>query len=283
MSEASDIGEIPKRFQLSGEKFAKERMATVKEVVKSLQSKHPEVLSLCMFGSMTTGTARPESDIDGYLFVDVTKSAAARKTSPDAIIETQKSDHSRTPTAYFTEEVAADYTLPIRDALKSKLGLSDEHVEHIRSRPISREIIDQQVNSVVGQIQELEKYKLAMAERELNDPFDKPDSTPEEIQAYWDNRPEHPPFPDVGTNLSAMFHLETGGGIREYRQYLLDKLGGLGETGEKVWRVVIERTEAMEQHLRTGTEVNYPRSLEKAREVYGASTEQPKPAPESTE
>lgn len=273
MSEASDIGEVPKRFQLSGEKFAKERMAVIREEVKSLQGKHPEVLSFCMFGSMTTGTARPESDIDGYLFVDVAKSAAARKTSPDAIIETQKSEHSGTPTTYFIEEVASGYTLPVRDAFKSKLELSDEHVEHIRSRPISREIIDQHVDSVIGQIQELERYKLAIAERELNDPFDKPDSTPEEIQAYWDSRPEHPPLPDVGTNLSAMFHLEVGGGIGEYRQYLINKLEGLGEAGEKAWRTIIERTEAMEQHLRTGTEVSYPRILEKAKQVYGTSSE----------
>jgi len=274
MSETSEVVEVPKRYKLSNQEFAKERITVIKEEVRALRASHPEVLSFCMFGSMATGTVKPESDIDGYLFVDAAKAAAARNLNPAAIVETQKSEETGTPTTYFTEAVAAEYLLPLKEALKAKLSLSDEQVRHIRSRPISREIIDQQIESCLEQMRELERYKLAIAEFELNDPFDKPGYTEEEIQAYWASRPKHPPLPDVGTNLSAMFHLDIGGGIGEYRQYLLERLEQMGEIGERVWQVVIEDTEQMEQHLRTGTEVIYPRTLEQAKQVYGTSTAQ---------
>jgi len=48
----------------------------------------------------------------------------------------------------------------------------------------------------------------------------------------------------------------------------------MGEIGERVWQVVIEDTEQMEQHLRTGTEVIYPRTLEQAKQIYGTSAAQ---------
>lgn len=65
------IAEPPeKRFKLSGEPFAKERLAKVKTTVDVLKREHPEILSFCLFGSMVKGKAKPESDIDGYLFVD---------------------------------------------------------------------------------------------------------------------------------------------------------------------------------------------------------------------
>lgn len=275
MSEISEVGEAPKRFRLSNQELAKERVAVIKEEVKTLQKSHPEALSFCIFGSQTTGTARPESDIDGYLFVDVVKAAEARHLSPDEILETQKNKDSETPTTYLTDEVASEYISPLREVFKEKLSLSDEQVAHVRSRPISREIIDEHLGSLLEQIKKLEEYKKAVEKRELNNPFDKPGHTVEEIEAYIESRPQHPPFPYSGTNLSAMFHLDIGGGIGEYRQYLLDKLSRIGQTGEKAWRVIIEGTEEMEQHLRSDTEVSYPRTLEQARQVYGTSINNP--------
>jgi len=58
-----------KRFLLSREQFSKDRIEALREEIDAMKSKYPEVLSLCLFGSMVKGTAHEESDIDGYLLL----------------------------------------------------------------------------------------------------------------------------------------------------------------------------------------------------------------------
>ncbi|QQG42475.1 MAG: hypothetical protein HYW15_03135 [Candidatus Giovannonibacteria bacterium] len=58
-----------KRFYLSRESFSKERLRVLKEEFGKFQENHPEVLALNLYGSMTKGYAKPESDIDGYFFL----------------------------------------------------------------------------------------------------------------------------------------------------------------------------------------------------------------------
>mgnify|MGYP003393243005 CR=1 FL=1 len=82
--------ETKKRFVLSPEEFSKERLAAVKGVMGEIQSKYPEVLSLCMFGSMVKGTAHKESDIDGYLFIDTSLIAQKENIPEERIIEHHK-------------------------------------------------------------------------------------------------------------------------------------------------------------------------------------------------
>lgn len=102
----------------------------------------------------------------------------------------------------------------------------------------------------------------------MNDPHDNQASTPKDIETYWKNRPKHPPFPTATTNLSAMFHLDLGGGIIKYRQYLIEKLAQMGKIGQQVWTTIIENAEMMEQHLSTNTEIHYPRTLAEAYQAY---------------
>lgn len=270
MESGLDTSAIPKRFVLPEQDFAKNRLAIVHQEVKQFQKEHPEVLSLCLFGSLTTGHSRPESDIDGYLFVDAEQIAAAGNIDQSSILKTIHTEYyeSASPTTYFTEPVVAKYTYPFRERLKSKLGLTDEQVKHVRSRPISKDIIDQHVEKIVDQINALKKYRENIEEWELNDPHDNQASTPEDIEAYWKYQPKHPPFPTSATNLSAMFHLDLGGGITKYRQYLIEKLTQMEEVGQQVWTTIIEDTEMMEQHLDTNTEIHYPRTLADAYQTY---------------
>jgi hypothetical protein len=257
MDEGREIVEPPKRFTVSGPEFIKDRLSVVKEEVKKIQQEHPEVLSFCMFGSMTTGKARSESDIDGYLFIDANIVAKNKRVNPACIQETDFSP-SEVPRTYFTKEVSDEYTLSLRDNLMRRLNLTVDQVKHVRARPISEEIIDQHVDNTISQINSLEDYKRRKAEFEISEPYN--------LAA----RPEHPPLPSAGVTLEAMFHLEVGGGITEYRQYLLTKLEQMGDTGTKVWKIIIEGTEMMEQHLRNHTDVTYPRTLEQAIKVYGS-------------
>lgn len=158
-----DTASIPKRFILPEQDFAKNRLAVVHQEVNQFRQEHPEVLSLslCLFGSLITGHSRPDSDIDGYLFIDAEQIATADNIDQSSLLQTLHTEHyeSASPTTYLTEPVVAKYTYPLRERLKVRLDLTDEQVKHVRSRPVSKTIIDQHVERIVDQTNALEKFR----------------------------------------------------------------------------------------------------------------------------
>lgn len=59
-----------KRFLLSSNPEIKKRLAGLKEIVRDLQNRYPEFISLSLYGSLVKGYATPKSDIDAALFID---------------------------------------------------------------------------------------------------------------------------------------------------------------------------------------------------------------------
>lgn len=250
----TSLSESAKRFRLSKEAFAKQRIAAVKTEIAKLRVTKPEVLSFCMFGSLTTGRSKPVSDIDGYLFVDADKAAEKRDVSSGEVIETTTDEYGSIETV-FEENIANDYVSQLKEHLKHDLLLEDEQVKHIRSLPVNQEIIDSHVENLRQRVEDNVAY-----EKKLQQYVE---------SGYNGACPDRPYSPMPSTILKAMFHLDVGGGIGKYRQYLIDKLSDMGGIGESIWKTVIEEgTEMMEQHLNTQTDVKYPRTLTEARELY---------------
>jgi predicted nucleotidyltransferase len=71
------LSESKKRFKLSPEEFAVERARGIHEAVHELQRSHPEILGMTLFGSLTKGLSRPDSDVDGFIYVDLQRVAEA--------------------------------------------------------------------------------------------------------------------------------------------------------------------------------------------------------------
>ncbi len=254
MTDGLSQTEHPKRFTLSGEEFARQRISAVKKEVKHLKQEKPEVLSLCMFGSLTTGKTRPDSDIDGYLFVDADEVSKKYQIENELFLETEVDSQGNIET-YLKETLASRYTSPLRENLR-KHFLEEEDVEHIRVRPISTEIIDYHVENLRQHLESMKTYQQESDEYKRNN--------------YQGDQPEMPDIIMPSTSLGAMFHLDVGGGIVKYRQYLISKLSDMGDIGEEIWKVVIQDgTEMMEQHLNTETDISYPRTLGEAKKVYG--------------
>jgi len=255
-----------KRFVLSKEPFVKERMEAVKQVVDDIKSVHPEVLSFCMFGSMTSGRANPDSDIDGYLFVDASKTAEKNSKAPADILETTKPEEGSIRT-YFVPEVENEYSGTMRQELIGRLNLTPEQVQHVRVRPISEQIISEHVEDLREQVKDLREFQTRVAEWESRNP--EGSGRPiQEVIDYYEQRPKHPGFPSPSVTLQSMFHLQVGNGIQPYRTHLINQLSGMGKEGEEVWKAIIQGTEMMESHLQTDTGKLYPRTLENAKKMY---------------
>lgn len=256
-----------KRFVLSKEPFAKQRIEAIRQIVGDMKAVYPEVLSFCMFGSMTSGRANPGSDIDGYLFVDATKVAERNSREPKDILETIKPEEGSIRT-YFVPEVENEYLETMRLELIGRLNLTPEQVQHVRVRPISEQIINEHLEDLRKQVKRFREFQTRIAEWESRNPERCSKKSIQEVLDYYKQRPEHPGFPSPSVTLQSMFHLQVGNGIQPYRTYLIDQLSGMGDEGEEVWKAIIQGTEMMESHLRTDTGKLYPRTLESGRKVY---------------
>ena len=255
-----------KRFILSREQFAKDRMQTVQKEVRKLIKDHPEVLSFCMFGSMVKkGTPRIDSDIDGYLFIDA--SLLGENAAQVGLLETEYfKNQERVSATYLQQERAAVYIAPLREQIKRDLNLDDEHVKHIRSLPVSREIIDTHLEGLLAQAHEEAINQQEMQAWKNSEPTK--DASIAEKLAYYERRPKQTiAYISPTLNLYAMFHLAIGDGVKQYRRYLLERLSAEGEMGEVIWKEIIGRTSLMEQGR--SSDKPYPKSLSEAVKVYG--------------
>ncbi|MBM4177364.1 nucleotidyltransferase domain-containing protein, partial [Candidatus Gribaldobacteria bacterium] len=204
---------VEKRFKLSREPFAKERIKAIKDSVKKLQGEYPEVLSLCLFGSMVKGNIKKTSDIDGYLFVDVDMVKEKHLKDKDLKITEEDLLFGESIGILFKEEIENEYSLGLKKKLFSILHLSAEQLEHLRITPISEEIIDRQVQDIVQQLKLISSYKESYRAWEESYPTEKVDDL-KVLADYYKKKPEYPKLPRPSQNLRSMFHLDVGGGIR---------------------------------------------------------------------
>jgi predicted nucleotidyltransferase len=252
--------ESEKRFVLSTEEFSRERLNAVKNEVVEMQQKYPEVLSLCMYGSMVKGTAHEGTDIDGYLFIDSELASERAGLSEEEILEKYSYDNQM----YLTKDVAEKYSTEFREGLKQKVNLKDEDVEHIRSRPISKKVIDDEIETLLRYYRELEKHEVDMEKWFDSEP--QRGSNIDDLLAYQKSKPKRPEY--VAPSLGPMFHLDVGNGIKKYRKLFIEKLNQLGIEGEKIWEDTIRGTEMLENNLSLDEDKHYPRSLKDATKIY---------------
>ncbi len=252
-----------RRFAPSTEEFSKKRLEGLKDTVAELRSTDPAILSFTMFGSMARGNPRPESDIDGYLFVDEKQLGAAH---PDQVITEEKKDESGTET-YLSPELSVQYRQKFKEMMSEKTDMAQEQIDTgLKIRPISERIIQHDVQSLVQHFRDKEKYNENFNTWLKSEPPDRTDL--KALIEYQKSRPEAPSTVSPSTALSGMFHLDVGGGVRPYREFLIDELEQQGADGEEAWQRIIQGTEMLENYLST-TDKRYPRTLAEARKVYG--------------
>lgn len=250
--------ETDKRYVLSREQFSVDRIKAVKDQVMEMKSKHPEFLSMCMFGSMVKGTAHDKSDIDGVIFVDSEVIAREKGVSEEELVQ-----YNDKGLIELSVDIAREYALEMRNGIKEKTGLSDEYVADIKTFPISEGVINRDISKSISYYEAKDKYEID------NDNWNRtaPErgSSADELIQHQKSKPIRPEY--AKTDLGQMFNLDVGGGIKKYRTLLINKLQGLGVQGERIWTDLIETAEFYENG--TGSTQRYPRTLEGAVKLYG--------------
>lgn len=257
-----------KRFVLSHEQFAKDRIEGVRSSVDHLQQEHPEILGLTLYGSTVKGTSTEASDIDGFVFVDAEKVLGSQDSEITKEVIDDKYGDSMGD--FFEDSTQIKYEELVRGVLRSQAGLTEEQVKHVRIRPVSKRIIDTQIAQLSDYVDRLSEHKIKYSEY-----LSGITSGGKRIE-----RPEMPETVPTTYNLSGLFHLKVGKGIEAYRAYTVDKLSSMGSNGEQVWGQIIESVESLERNMHSGTQIRYPRTLEEARRAYLPKNNQaPVPTP----
>ena len=270
-----------KRFTLSQEEFAQERIAGIKSAVEELKIEHPEIVSLMLFGSLSKGQSREQSDIDGILFVDAEKVEEMEKIACEhlPVIDYQTNEEDRTDgpiplkikyaRPYFRPDLYKKYNDIIVNKINEKIpGLKPEQTDHLRSLPISKELL----SFIIEQYKASEEAKSAFLAKIQEQISQSQDKSKEKILAtakFIEPKPDS--MFKANNYLGGMFHLDVGGGIREYRKFLIDELISMGAVGELIWEDVVKYVEKWEQKVDykdLPTEVHYPRVLQEAKVVY---------------
>lgn len=232
----------PKRFEVQTDGFVKKRLDAIREGLKEMKEENPNVLGLTLFGSMVKGKAHEDSDVDGYLFLDVDRLAeeenelALQENREPRPVTFDIGDTGNLST-YPGEHLYDIYKPLIREKLTHDGSLSEEKIRDINIRPVGHDMIDKHLLSLQ---QAIESLKNGDSEVRI----------------------------EPSQNLYGLFHLAVGHGLEGYRKYIIEELEQLGQEGEDIWRTIIRKTEQLEQYMYTDTPIHYPRTLTEARRAY---------------
>ncbi len=268
----------PKRFSLSREEFAMKRIMALKETIKEMKKRYPEIISFGLFGSMSRGQAKETSDIDGYLFVDAEQvqntENKLRGENAEPVVEyyqREDGEEAGVKNMYmypsFRDEIDEDYQRSLQDSLRQRIpDFSKKQIKHVRILPLSNEVIDTLIDDLIRSHKDWGEYneRLRRAYPE--------GASKKEILTNKDNLNMPQVYFSISLLLRSIFHLDVGGGLKPYRAHLIEKLEKAGLVGEYIWERIIERVERWEQKLgfkdKLPTKVRYPRTLTEAKHVY---------------
>lgn len=265
--------ESSKRFSLSSEESAKEKIRAVQSTIEEMKREYPEVIGVSLFGSLVKGTATLESDIDALLLVN--PDAIAPDANKGPIVHFVRYDHavirggaSNESTFHWPElrsDLSEKYEQIFKEKLTQKLPtLREEQSRDITVAPLSQALIGKMLDEIVDSYK---KYPNGVSQQVIRlehkiDLGEEGKFNPENIRI------------EPSQLLYMLFHMDVGGGLPPYRKMVLDRLSAEGILGETIWTNLISSTESWEQggvaFDALPTEKRYPRTLAEAVGLYGS-------------
>lgn len=210
---------------------------SIQEAAGETMEKYPYVAGFSMFGSRTKGREKAKSDADIVLFLDFDKSGLQKKGE-------------EIPFAFFRRRLA--------EVMKGK-GLTDAEAKRVLGpdaktmlHALSKEYIrDTVADGIAYKRNEARGADKANAKGAYQDIVTAP-----------------------GAPIPALFHMDVGGGLRPWRRQVIEELEKAGETGEALWRELMEAMRFAHDDprkiigKRLSPKTSYPKTLADARRVF---------------
>ncbi|MDB5245075.1 MAG: hypothetical protein JWN90_180 [Parcubacteria group bacterium] len=257
------------RFTFSKESFAQERVSAVQYAIEELRHEYPEIISGVLFGSLTKGTTRRDSDIDLYVFVDPEKQTDKKVLIYKRMNFARKHGDVRREFTMawidFKEEIKDKYATFVRDKINKKLlrNLPGEQLKDIIIEPLNESILNYELHQLI------DSYSIDPNQSDEKGELEK-ESTKHFSEEYEIQAPNASGV-KAADPLWYLFSCDIGGDLSSYRKYVLEYLIKYGAAGELAWRNIIRNIEVWEQKVNfedLPTTTDYPRSLKEARKLF---------------
>ncbi|KHO47086.1 MAG: hypothetical protein QT00_C0003G0008 [archaeon GW2011_AR5] len=264
---------LEKRFTIQKDEGVREKVHLLQSVIAEMQKEYPEIVGATLFGSLSSGQASKESDIDAYVFVDYEKAAERLKTPPGTFLDwggrirashDEDIDEVKASTLLKSEHESA-YWLSVGEAFRStaeKLYGSNMPAD-IRSMLENIKVWNQYVDASSREsyfeppsgIQPPKSRPMMSSVKVVPIAFSALDAIMTDVGALPENRPviresgltEHFKVPAWVRIVGPMFHLGVGNGVRPYRKYFFQKLLDAGKRGEEMWKEIANFVEEWER------------------------------------
>jgi predicted nucleotidyltransferase len=178
-----------------------ETLAKFRDELKEFMKDHPEIIGATVYGSQVKGTARPDSDVDTFLFVDEEKIGLPLESGKG--VDDRESD--------IATHIDTTISRPFKSLWAKSSGLNEEDMKDVRFRILSQSRIDHDLQTMESYLEKMDKFNKNEGDRPSLD--------------------QRPIAPAVGR----LFQLQLGRGLDTYRAYVLKSLEKKGELGDKIW------------------------------------------------
>lgn len=247
---------LDKRFRLREDNLAPEKIEAFRTAIETLQKEYPEIRGATMYGSLVRGEGSLESDIDACVFIDLSMATRTiQKNAPEQddfyrtklrpmppsfnsrnalmmnIFENPTEEENLQLRYYIASKAQAFYEKLIADAIRTELQrvikAKGIHVDSSYTKSLETEpSIMPMSNSGIGAVMD-----------ELLKPSGRKVGTWSQAGGTSARGKSRDYFEatSFARNMGPLFHLEVGGGVREYRTHLLERLQKAGPQGEKLW------------------------------------------------
>lgn len=294
----SEAQPSPHRFELESptapEGTAKERLHALRDAISAVSEDYPEVIGATVYGSTVKGRVKPESDIDGFMFVDTDRAASEGRP-----VSTQNKANG----IYFEPYTTSYYGAVVSEM--EALGYREAMLKDFAALPISRQIVTASIDKLLPQAEVMENFwnqvrRLEPKAKEIQVQAikdfrvfdvanDQRPMTAEERQQFDEGFiSELPPevnrdllrCPDIrdARNIRGLFHLGINNQpLRQYRSKVISELQAQGELGVIIWEDIGQWVLMFEKD-RQEAKAYWPSTLEEAAQVYGDEQSAPSEA-----
>lgn len=267
-----------KRFTVN-EGLDRDKMHAFREGLERVREEFPEIRGGTGFGSLTHGAGQPESDIDGFVFIEyerATKTVSTKALHNNAIL---MQSVGRVPPGFNSrlELMRIIYEDETDEEVRCRHYIEDTNAKEFYQKKINAAIQDVWQARGHTDVLDVSVVIIPMSESGIDAVIDerlKPNGRREDEWEFPERRSARgkvrPRFVCgmLAHIVGTLFHLECGGDVREYRAHLLTKLQHSGVEGEKIWEEIADNLKKWESGG-GAREVRVPEALADAIKVYG--------------
>ncbi|HEX3081665.1 MAG TPA: nucleotidyltransferase domain-containing protein [Candidatus Saccharimonadia bacterium] len=277
------------------EGVAREHLHSLQANITAAQTEYPEIRGATVFGSTVKGHATPESDVDGYMFIDVDEARrhgralhvirhegqfllepADREPYESVLSDAGASTEVNPLEGVFVAPISTDIISASVSEAADALKAGDEFRRRLEALPSAARSLQLEAINLMQHVR-MQAFTRTTHHGKEEISFDEAEYrrlrgiAMQVLPSGVDLDLLDPPAPRISRNLSGLFHLGVSNQqLTPYRDQAIRELEALGPLGERVWQRLGQVVVNIEEQRRHA-DIYFPQTLAEAANQYGGT------------